>query len=139
VIDAPEGVRFLSDLPTLHICTTCRPAGEADDTPPPGEVLSKAVADLLAAEEDAPCRMNPVVCLASCERACTAVLSQAGKWSYIVGELDPDHAADLIAYARAYGASSAGIVLRSGRPASLHHNIIARVPALAPAFKDAAQ
>ncbi|WP_158596051.1 DUF1636 family protein [Oleomonas cavernae] len=130
----------MSDLPTLHICTTCRPAGElADDAPRPGELLAQAVADLLAAEADAACHLNPVVCLASCERACTAVLSQAGKWSYIVGELTADHAADLIAYARAYGASGAGIVLRSGRPASLHHNIIARVPALAPVFKDAAQ
>lgn len=127
-------------LPTLHICTTCRPADAelAEEAPRPGELLAQAAA-ALAAAGDAPAHVNPVVCLASCERGCTAALSAPGKWSYIVGELTPGHAADLLAYARAYGASPTGIVLRSGRPASLHHNIIARLPALGGTAKDAAE
>lgn len=129
------------DLPTLHICTTCRPPGEADsERPRAGQELADALSQLAMDGGDAPCQVNPVVCLAACERGCTAALSAPGKWTYLVGELTPDHAADLITYARAYGRSATGIVLRSGRPASLHYNIIARVPALAPpARKDAAE
>ena len=51
-----------------------------------------------------------------------------GKWSYLLGGLGPEHAADLLTYASAYAEAKAGVVLPSGRPASLQQAVIARFP-----------
>lgn len=114
-----------SSVPVLHVCTTCS-AGEtiAPGGEPPGQRLHDAVARLADRVT-----VRPVVCLASCDRGCTASIGQPGKWSYLVGDLRPDIAADLLAYADAYAASANGAVLRAGRPESLRHAIIARLPA----------
>lgn len=69
-----------------------------------------------------------MVCLANCDHGCSATVSAPGKWAYMVGDLGPEHAADLVAYGRAFAASATGAVLRSGRPKSLHHAILGRFP-----------
>ena len=69
--------------------------------------------------------------MASCTRACTAAISTPGKWSYLLGGLDPDHAADLLTYAGIYAAHASGAVLPSRRPASLRNAVVARLPSLA--------
>jgi predicted metal-binding protein len=123
--------------PTLHVCLSCRRAGpdgadnaEAPPAQPEGRALYEALAEQVAAlGEDAPAHIRQTICFANCERGCTASLSSPGKWSYMVGGLGPEHAADLLRYAAAYGASETGVVLRSGRPESLHHAIVARFPA----------
>ncbi len=116
----------------LHICITCRGA-VADDAvvpdPVPGTRLHEAVAALLREAGDGRIGLQPVVCLANCERGCSAAVSAPGKWAYMVGGLGPEHAADLLAYARAYAASDKGVVLRAGRPESLRYAILGRFPA----------
>lgn len=120
-----------NDIPTLFICTTCKRSGAAERAdPPPGELLFKAAEELAQARGPAaPVRVAPIVCFGNCERGCTAGLSQDGKWSYLVGGLGPEHAADLLAYGEAYAKSEKGTVLRAGRPESLRHAIVARFPA----------
>ncbi len=116
--------------PVLHICTTCR-AGEpvTEGTDVPGRRLFEGVAALLAeAGAAAPVSLRPVVCLGNCEQGCSAAVEQAGKWTYLLGRMGPGHAADLIAYGAAFGASENGTVWRSGRAASLRDSIVARVP-----------
>ncbi len=115
-------------LPRLHVCITCRAGrtlvtGEA----PPGARLHAAIAERRGAAETV--RLAAVVCLANCERGCSAAISAAGKWTYLLGGLDPDHAADLLAYAKTYAASTSGTVMPSRRPASLRAAVIARIPA----------
>lgn len=123
----------------LHICLTCR-GGRTDDVgatiesaentarlPHPGRRLYDA-ASALVAEDDADLAVRPVVCLANCERGCTATVSAPGKWAYMVGGLGPEQAEDLVAYGRAFAASATGAVLRSGRPKSLHNAILGRFP-----------
>ncbi len=115
-------------VPRLHVCITCRAgttpeAGEA----PPGARLHAALADLLG--ESPTLRLAPVACLANCERGCSAAISAAGKWTYLLGGLGPAQAADLLAYAETYAASASGTVLPSRRPASLRHAVLGRVPA----------
>ena len=90
-------------------------------------------------EGPAPVDLLPTICFANCERGCTAGVSAPGKWSYLVGELGPEHAADLLLYAKAYAASKSGVVLPSGRPASMQKTIIARFPGQVPPIKDAAE
>jgi predicted metal-binding protein len=51
-----------------------------------------------------------------------------GKWSYLLGNLDAAHAADLLTYAGSYIASATGTVLPSRRPASLREMVIGRLP-----------
>jgi predicted metal-binding protein len=116
----------------LHICVTCR--GSVDDDavladPVPGLRLHDGVSALLRDAGDTAIGLKPVVCLANCERGCSAAISAPGKWAYMVGGLGPEHAADLVAYARAYAASDKGVVLRSGRPDSLRYAILGRFPA----------
>lgn len=114
----------------LHICVTCGSddaAGQADSTP--GRRLHDSVAALLAEPANAALSLQPVVCLANCERGCSAIVSAPRKWAYMVGGLGPEHAADLVAYARAYAASERGVVLRAGRPESMRDVILGRFPA----------
>jgi predicted metal-binding protein len=116
-------------VPRLHVCITCRGGrmlvtGET----PPGAQLHAAVAARLGGAT-APVRLAPVNCLANCERGCSAAISAAGKWTYLLGGLDPAQAADLLIYARSYAASANGTVMPSRRPVSLRNAVIARVPA----------
>jgi predicted metal-binding protein len=107
--------------PSLHVCITCRD-GE-------GAKLHAALNDLLA-ERDC-VALREVTCFASCERGCTAAISAPGKWSYLLGALSVDHAADLLSYADVYAAHPNGAVLPSRRPESLRSCVVARLPGMA--------
>lgn len=146
MIAPSNGIEAVADeRPCLYVCTTCKQDGAplAEGETPPGRLLYEAVAERLSAlGPDAPVAVEPVVCFANCEQGCSAGLSQAGKWSYMVGHVGPGHAGDLIAYGAAYAKSDTGIVLRSGRPDSLRHAIVGRFPthlAYPPQHKDAAE
>lgn len=95
---------------------------------PAGARLHAAVARLLE-DGGGAMRLAPITCMANCERGCSAAISAAGKWTYLLGGLAPGHAADLIAYAAVYAASASGTVMPSRRPASLARAVLARVPA----------
>ena len=120
-------------VPCLHICMTCR-AGQplAEGATPPGAYLHAAIARLLDGDAASPVELREVVCLASCERGCTAAISMAGKWGYLLGGLSIADAADILIYAASYGASKTGTLMPSRRPTSLKSAIVARFPA--PAF-----
>ena len=111
--------------PILHVCTTCR-AGQtlAEDDPRPGQLMLDALA-ALAPDVD----LRPVTCLSACDQGCTAAITMPGKWTYILGRLDPALAADLVEYAGIYAAHPTGSVLPSRRPASLARMVVGRVPA----------
>ena len=117
-------------VPCLHICTTCRAGLPLDEgATPPGAYLHAEIARLLAEDPASAVQLREVVCLASCERGCTAAISMAGKWGYLLGGLSIADAADILSYAASYGASKTGTIMPSRRPASLKSAIIARFPA----------
>jgi predicted metal-binding protein len=109
---------------TLHVCVTC---GHPDE-PRPGLILHDRIAALMT--EDEPFALKPVTCLARCGEGCSAAATARGKWGYLLGRLSPDHADDLIAYARLYAAAATGTVMPSRRAASLKDVIIGRIPNL---------
>ncbi|MCJ7598908.1 MAG: DUF1636 domain-containing protein [Methyloceanibacter sp.] len=127
----------------LYVCMSCWRHGikrEAEGAITDGKRLFDEVASRLAElGHDAPVRPIPVLCFANCERGCSVAIASPGKWSYLLGELGPEHAADLLTYAETYNNTRAGVVLPSKRPASLEHAVIARFPAHLDPIKDAAE
>ncbi|HTJ90859.1 MAG TPA: DUF1636 domain-containing protein [Acidocella sp.] len=111
----------------LHVCVTCKAAGEETETP--GQRLYQALAQSLAGTGDE-LELRPVACLAACERGCTAAIFKPGKpFGYLLGYLQPQQAADILDYARRYSASPTGAVMPSRRAPSLAHSILSRFPA----------
>lgn len=123
-------------MPTLHICTTCR-AGQplAEGATPPGQILFDAIAPHAAAD----LRVVSVKCLSSCDNGCAAAISAPGKWTYLLGRLEPALVPDLLQYAATYAQHPTGTVLPSKRPASLAKMILGRMPDLTPSFAEAAE
>lgn len=126
----PDGI----GVPQLHVCVSCwrNGAERVEGARCDGRHLFDDVRALLDhLDGPPPVELLPVLCFANCERGCTAGISAAGKWSYLMGELGPEHAGDLLTYANAYAASKSGVVLPSGRPQSMQKTVIARFPAQA--------
>ena len=119
--------------PVLHICLTCKPAGEEPARPDGGAAgarLHDAVVDRLRARDLIQAvRVNPVTCMANCEQGCSLAVSAPGKWAYLAGYLSAELADDVIDYALVYAASKTGAVMPSKRAPSLRDVIVARVPA----------
>ena len=111
--------------PTLHVCITCRAGGPLTD-PTPGRAMHSAVA---AHPDAAAVDLHEATCLAVCEQGCAAAISMPGKWSYLLGRLNPAMVGDLLTYAGVYAQSTTGAVMPSKRPASLAHIVLGRLPA----------
>jgi predicted metal-binding protein len=110
----------------LYVCTTCR-AGETveEDRPVPGARLYSALA---VSELPDGVELVPVECLSACSNGCVVALSQTGCWSYIYGRLGESDAADILAGAGAYAATSDGIVPWRERIAIFRKQSLARIP-----------
>ena len=126
-------IRMTDRRPVLHICLTCKPAGEEPAAPgedTAGARLHAAVVDRLHVRHLADSvRVNPVTCMANCEQGCSLAVSAPGKWAYLAGYLSAELADDVIDYALVYAASKTGVVMPSKRAPSLRDVIVARVPA----------
>jgi predicted metal-binding protein len=110
------------------VCVTCKAGAEIEsDEIRPGRKLHDALAERCLGE-DAPVDLLAVECLSLCDHGCSAAISVAGKWSYLLGGLDEAMADDLLTYARAYAVSKTGLVLPSKRPAALATMVMGRMP-----------
>ena len=109
---------------TLLVCVTCKFEGRTL-----GADLCAALAGPLEAEGVA---VQPVECLSVCKRPCTVALAAAGKWTYVVGDLDREtHFDDIVTAARRYAASPDGLVPWRERPLPFRKGVISRIPPLA--------
>lgn len=114
--------------PRLAVCVTCKAGLDIEgETARPGRLFFEALAERCAVDDPA-IDLMPVECLSLCDHGCSAAISVAGKWSYMLGGLDVGMADDIITYARAYAVSKTGLVLPSKRPASLAGMVKARMP-----------
>ena len=68
-------------------------------------------------------------CLSVCQDGCAAAISMPGKWTYLLGHLDPALTGDLLDYAQLYAAHPTGTVLPSRRAPSLARMVMGRLPA----------
>jgi predicted metal-binding protein len=113
---------------TIFVCITCRGEGDAPAEPRPGARLFAA---LKAGAGDID--VVPVECLSNCQRSCTAAVAAPGKWTYVVGRLDPDlHVDDMLQFARAHQAKDDGLPVWRERPDHVRKHTIARVPPMRP-------
>jgi predicted metal-binding protein len=124
----------MPDPVTIYLCITCRrQTGEAEGAfDLPGRILAARLAQRMTAR-GGNCAINlvPVECLAVCKRPSTLALTAAGKWTYLIGDLDPEaHVEEILAAAESYGASADGIVPWKERPPTFRKGVIARTPPL---------
>jgi predicted metal-binding protein len=122
---------------TLFVCVTCR--GQATDQatdsvqgdqPRPGARLLAAINAAPDARREG-LFVEPVECLSNCNRSCTVAVTSPGKWTYVIGALDPDlHAGDVLSFAQAHRAHEAGLPAWRERPEHVRKNTISRVPPL---------
>ncbi len=102
----------MSPKPTLFICALCKfpsPEPGAGDTTG-GQYLIDRLAQSLAAT-DATITLQPVRCMAACDRACNAALSAPDKLTFIFNGLSPQAAApDLAEFCRQYAEATGGKV-----------------------------
>jgi predicted metal-binding protein len=111
---------------TIYVCITCRRAGDPEDGVRPGLQLARATA---RAAEGSGVTVRQVRCLANCNRALSAAVRCDGAWTYVFGGLDAEaDAAALIEGARLLARAEDGVMPWRGRPESLKHGLIARVP-----------
>jgi predicted metal-binding protein len=109
---------------TLFVCITCR--READ---PPTDVRPGARLFAALKERATDLEVVPVECLSNCTRSCTAAVAAPGKWTYVVGHLDPErNVEDMLDFARLHRASADGLTVWRERPEHVRKNTIARVP-----------
>ncbi|MFQ4135612.1 DUF1636 domain-containing protein [Nodosilinea sp. PGN35] len=100
--------------PTLFVCSLCKfPVAEpgAGDTPG-GQHLIDQITDCLNAQADqGEIILQPVRCMAACDRACNAALSAPGKLTFIFNDLSPHRSAPaLVEFCRQYAAAASGKV-----------------------------
>jgi predicted metal-binding protein len=103
---------------------TCRREGD-----PPGEL--RPGARLYAALKDKATDIDvvPVECLSNCTRACSTAVAAPGKWTYVVGDIDPErNLDDILNFARAHKAAPDGVPPWRDRPVHVRKHTIARVP-----------
>jgi predicted metal-binding protein len=113
---------------TVFICITCK-RSDGDAASPAGRALFDAVSARLRESETTGVSVAPVECLAVCKRPCTVALTATGKWTSVVGDLDPEiHADDVIAAAQSYRASDSGIIPWRERPVSFRKGVVSRTP-----------
>jgi predicted metal-binding protein len=113
---------------TIFVCTACR--GREDINERPGQTLLEALQDALAVRsQGAAIRIEAVECLAVCKRPGTVAVSGAGKWTYVIGDIDPGtNVEDLIAVAENHAATDNGIVAWKDRPPFFKKGVVSRTP-----------
>jgi predicted metal-binding protein len=118
---------------TLFVCVTCR-AQTTDatqgDLPRPGARLLAAINAAPDARREG-LAVEPVECLSNCNRSCTVAVAAPGKWTYVIGALDPETHADIVlTFAQAHRTHEAGLPAWRERPEHVRKNTISRVPPL---------
>jgi predicted metal-binding protein len=126
-----------SAVTTIFVCTTCRRGTEALE---PLEGRSGFRLHALLSEALTACaaghglQVLPVVCLSNCSEGCNVAFAAPGKWTYVIGNLDPEaDAAGIVTFAEQHRDHPEGVPVWRDRPESVRKGVAARVPPLGPA------
>jgi predicted metal-binding protein len=112
----------------ILVCTSCRSEGQPLEPRDAraGAVLALALADIAGEGFE----IVPVECMSVCKRPVTVGFSAADRWTYVYGDFPPEAAPDILDHARAYAATSDGIIPWKIRPEHLKRNTVTRLPPL---------
>lgn len=113
---------------TVFVCVSCRRRlGDAEGAfDQPGRGLASVLRRKLRRTDVA---IAEVDCLAVCTRPCTLALAGTNKWTYLIGDLEPEsHLEEIVAAVKSFAASENGIIAWRERPPSFRKGVVARVP-----------
>lgn len=119
---------------TLFVCALCR---SKTPTGPNGlsggqQLIDQLQQELQAIEECDRIRLQPVRCMAACERGCTAALAAPDKLTFILHDLSPEKSApELAQFCRQYLACPDGKVPYSERSAAIKQSTSFILPPVA--------
>lgn len=123
-----EATDMTKSAVTVFICVSCRrPVDGGDEAfDRPGADLASVLRQKFHGSDVA---IAEVDCLAVCTRPCTLALSAENKWTYLIGDLEPEsHLDEIVATVKSFAASENGIVAWRERPSSFRKGVVARVP-----------
>ena len=115
----------------IYICGACRPKNASPDNPErPGKNLAKSLALALNSQGlSERFHLKMMQCMSVCSRPATLSVVSPGKFTFTVGDLDPETTVeDVITFAKLYAASEDGIPAWSDRPKSFQDGVVARTP-----------
>lgn len=117
-------------MTTITVCTTCRCDKDNDDPIRDGTRLLNAIDRQLRTNgRRHDVTVRAIKCMSTCKMACAAQISGEARFTYVLGNLDPDTAAaDLIELAEMHAEREHGLIVKSARPEAIKDNVIARVP-----------
>jgi len=115
----------------IYICGACRPKNaDPDDPGRPGRDLATDLAQKLNQQAlDQRFSLKMMQCMSVCKRPATISIVCPGKFTFTIGDLNPETAAqDIITFAKLYAISEDGIPAWSERPVSIREGVISRTP-----------
>jgi len=111
---------------TVFVCTACG-FSEIPDQLSDGQKLHNSLKSLTSNLTQI--NISPVDCLAVCERSVTVAFTAPGKWTYVIGDVDPENdETDIISVAKAVLQSSHGVPAMNERPPFFRKGVISRIP-----------
>ncbi|WP_114011233.1 DUF1636 family protein [Cohaesibacter intestini] len=119
----------------MQVCVTCRridPTDTAADARPiEGQLLHDRLVEAVSKDDVLrdTLAVEPVQCMNSCQQACTVSLRSAGKYGYVIAELDKsdERVDDLLSFSRLYVASDTGAPVWRERPEHVRKNTLVRL------------
>ncbi|MCV6545967.1 MAG: DUF1636 domain-containing protein [Cohaesibacter sp.] len=124
----------------IQICVTCRTQADLQAPVPEdgteakrsGQKLYERLQDRQNAQDNgtnAHVLIQPVECMNGCQSACTASVQAAGKYAFLIANLDDsdERLDDLLSFAAAHAASKDGLPAWRERPVHVRKNTLARL------------
>lgn len=115
----------------IYICGACRPKdADPDDPGRPGADLAADLGQKLQAQGlEQKYSLKMMQCMSVCKRPATLSIVSPGKFTFTIGDLDPQTAADdIITFAKLYAISEDGIPAWGDRPIAIREGVISRTP-----------
>lgn len=119
----------------MQVCVTCRRSDPtetaAEGQPVEGQKLYDRLAEAVSNDEAMRTRLSvePVECMNACQQSCTVSLRSAGKYGFILGDLDSsdERVDDVLSFAQSYAASEKGLPAWRERPEHIRKNTLVRL------------
>ncbi len=114
----------------LFVCTLCRfsKTEKEHDGLRGGQHLFNVLSEQLAGLSDR-LQVQPVKCMASCDRACVVAFTGANKHTFIFGDLQPlDSASDVSQFCQQYLEHPTGAVPYQERPEAIKRKLFVVLP-----------
>lgn len=119
----------------LQVCVTCRREvsndGSAEGQTQSGQALYDRLSEAVCNDEvlKDSFSVEPVECMNACQSSCTVTLRSAGKFGFVIGDLDEtdERVDDVLTFAKSYAESEKGSPAWRERPQHVRKNTLVRL------------